>query len=58
MTNDGLDAFEVIVTLPLAAPAVGGVKVTLNPSVCPAVRVSGAEIPLERKACAADSQPE
>lgn len=49
MANDGLDAFEVIVTLPLAAPAVGGVKVTLKARVCSALRVSGVEIPLRVK---------
>jgi hypothetical protein len=42
----GLDAFEVIVTLPFAAPLAVGVNVTLKVAVCPAVRVTGAVIPL------------
>ena len=41
-----LDAFEVMVTLPLALAAEGGVNVTLNVALCPAVSVTGAVIPL------------
>jgi len=45
MITDGLDPFEVIVTLPLAALAPCGVKVTLSARLCPAASVTGAEIP-------------
>ncbi len=47
--NVGLGAFEVIVTLPLALPAVTGAKVTLKVALCPAVSVAGVEIPLTEK---------
>lgn len=46
MVRDGLEAFEVIVTLPLALPADAGVNVTLKVALCPAVSVTGAVIPL------------
>jgi len=46
MFKVGFDAFEVTVTLPLFAPPVSGVNETLNVALCPAVRVTGAEIPL------------
>ncbi len=46
IVNDGLEPFEVIVTLPLAAPAVCGVKITLKARLCPAASVSGVEIAL------------
>jgi hypothetical protein len=46
MTSVELDAVEVIVTLPLAAPVVVGVNVTLKLMLCPAVSVTGAVIPL------------
>ncbi len=49
MTKDGSDPLEVIVTLPLEAPAACGVKVTLKARVCPAVSVSGVEIALRVK---------
>ena len=42
----GLDAVEVMVTLPLAVAADWGANATLNVALCPAVRVSGVEIPL------------
>lgn len=42
----GLEAFEVIETLPLALPADCGAKITLNGTLCPAVSVTGAVIPL------------
>jgi len=42
----GFDAFEVIVTFPLTAPAEGGVNETLNVALCPDVSVTGAVIPL------------
>jgi hypothetical protein len=42
----GLDAFEVMVTVPLAAPAAVGVNVTLNVALCPAFNVTGTETPL------------
>ena len=45
----GLEAFDVRVTLPLAAPLEVGVNVTLNVAVCPAFRVSGAVMPLRAK---------
>ena len=41
----GFDALEVTVTLPLALPAEAGVKVTVNPALCPAVSVTGVVIP-------------
>jgi hypothetical protein len=46
MFRVGLEAFDVIVTLPLAAPADVGVNVTLKVALCPAVSVTGAVIPL------------
>jgi hypothetical protein len=45
-TKVGSDALEVIVTLPVTAPADGGVNKTLNVTLCPAVSVTGVEIPL------------
>jgi hypothetical protein len=45
----GLEAFEVIVTLPLALVAVCGVNVTVKLALCPAVRVTGAVIPVRLK---------
>lgn len=42
----GFDASELTVTLPLLAPLDSGVKETLNVALCPAVNVTGAEIPL------------
>jgi hypothetical protein len=47
--NEGFVAFEVMVTLPLALPAVTGAKVTLKVALCPAVSVAGVEIPLTEK---------
>jgi len=41
-----LEAFEVIVTLPVALPADSGVNVALKVAVCPAVNVTGVVIPL------------
>ena len=46
MVKVGFEAFEVMVTLPLAAPADDGVKETLNVALCPDVSVTGDEIPL------------
>ena len=42
----GLEAFDVIVMLPLALPAVVGVNVALKVALCPAVSVKGAVTPL------------
>ncbi len=47
MVRDGLDAFEVIVILPVTLPAEAGVNVTLKLALCPAVRVTGAVIPVK-----------
>jgi hypothetical protein len=41
-----LDAVDVIVTLPLAAPAVSGANETLKVALCPDVNVTGTVIPL------------
>jgi hypothetical protein len=46
MVSVGLDAFEVIVTLPITVPADAGVNVTVKLALCPAVSVRGAVIPL------------
>ena len=46
MTSDGLDAVEVIVTLPLALAADRGANFTVKVAPWPAVRVKGVEIPL------------
>jgi hypothetical protein len=46
IVNVGFDAFELIVTLPLTAPADFGAKETLKLALCPAVSVTGALIPL------------
>ena len=45
----GLDAVEVMVTLPLAVAADWGANATLNVALCPDVRVRGNEIPLKLK---------
>ena len=45
----GLDAVEVMVTSPLALAADVGANLTLKVVLCPAVRVSGVEIPLRLK---------
>lgn len=47
MVRDGLDAFEVIVTLPPALPAAAGVNPTVKAALCPGVSVTGAVIPLK-----------
>ena len=44
--NVGFDAFDVMATLPLTAPAVVGLNSTLKLALCPAARVTGALIPL------------
>jgi len=44
-----LEAFDVRVTFPLAAPLAAGVNVTLKVAVCPAFRVRGAVMPLRAK---------
>jgi len=46
MVSDGFEAFDVMVTEPLALPVAVGVKVTERVVVCPAGKVSGVEIPL------------
>ena len=46
MFKVGFDALEVTATLPLLVPLVRGLKETLNVALCPAVSVTGAEIPL------------
>ena len=45
----GLEAFEVTLMLPLAAPPAAGENVTLKVAICPAFRVTGAVIPLRVK---------
>jgi hypothetical protein len=46
MVKVGLDAVEVMVTLPLALAADWGANATLKLALCPAVRVNGVVIPL------------
>ena len=46
MARVGLDAVEVIVTLPLALAADCGVNLTVKVALWPAVSVTGAVIPL------------
>jgi hypothetical protein len=46
MVRLGLEAFEVIVILPLRLAADAGVSVTVKVALCPAVSVTGAVIPL------------
>src|SRR5690349_5469224 len=46
MFSVGFDAFDVIATFPLTAPADKGVNSTLKLALCPAARVTGALIPL------------
>ena len=46
MVKVGFVAVEVTVTLPLCAPEPGGVNETLKVVLCPAVSVTGVEIPL------------
>ena len=43
----GLEALDVMLTLPLALPADDGANETLNVALCPAVRVTGVVIPLK-----------
>ena len=45
MVNVGLEAFEVIVRLPLALLADCGVKLTLKLALCPGVSVTGVVMP-------------
>jgi hypothetical protein len=45
MVRLGLEASDVMETLPLKLPVDGGVKVTLNEALCPGVNVSGVLIP-------------
>lgn len=47
--SDGLEASEVIVTVPVAVPADCGANVTLKVMLWEGFRVSGAVIPLRRK---------
>jgi len=49
MVRVGLDAVEVIVTLPLALAADVGANLTLKVVLWPAVRVSGVVMPLRLK---------
>lgn len=49
MFSVGLDAFEMMVTLPLTLPADTGVNVTVKLALCPPVSVTGAVIPLKLK---------
>ena len=46
IVNVGFEAFDVMVTFPLAAPAEAGVNETLKVTLCPDVSVTGAAIPL------------
>src|SRR3984885_3506655 len=43
--SEGLGAFEVIVTLPLALPVVSGANETVNVVLCPALSASGVAMP-------------
>ena len=47
MFRVGLDAVEVIVTLPLTLPTEAAVNVTLKLALCPDVSVTGVVIPLK-----------
>ena len=49
MVRVGFEAFDVMVTLPLALPADDGANETLKVALCPAVRVTGVVIPLKLK---------
>jgi len=44
--SDGFDAFDVMVTVPVAFPAVCGAKPTLNVVLCDGLSVRGVVIPL------------
>lgn len=46
MARVGLEASEVMVTVPLAFPADVGANMMLKLAICPAVSVSGTVIPL------------
>ena len=47
MLKLGFDAFEVMLTLPLAAPLAVGEKSTVNDVLWPAVKVKGKDRPLK-----------
>jgi hypothetical protein len=49
MANDGLDASDVMVTLPLTLPLAAGVNVTVKVYFCPPVREKGRVSPLSEK---------
>ncbi len=49
MARVEFEAFEVMVTLPLAVPAESGVNVTLKLAIWPAASVIGAVIPVKLK---------
>jgi len=49
MLRLGFDPLEVMLTLPLAAPAVVGANFTENEVLCPAVKVTGRVSPLKLK---------
>ena len=46
MVSVGFEAFDVTVTLPVAAPVVVGANFTVNVVLCPAVKVKEELIPL------------
>jgi hypothetical protein len=45
----GLEAFELMATLPLKLPADCGAKVTLKDALCPGVKVTGRLSPVRLK---------
>ena len=47
MLKLGFEPFEVMLTLPLAAPLVVGEKSTVNEVLWPAVKVKGKDSPLD-----------
>lgn len=47
MVSVGLEAFDVMVTLPFALATVCGANVTVKLVLCPAVSVTGAVIPVK-----------
>ena len=49
MVSDGLEASEVIVTVPLADPEEVGANLTLTFAVAPAAKVNGVVMPLTVK---------
>jgi hypothetical protein len=49
MLSEGLEALDVTVTVPLAAPVAVGSKLTVSEALWPAFRVRGVVIPLTLK---------